>query len=230
MAAGIFVSGTDTAVGKTTVTVALAMALRDKGLTVAAVKPIETGCTVDGNVLTPSDALRLARSSSADTMPLCLYRFAPPVAPAIAADLAGNPIDVLRIFGALRQLESRVDVVLVEGAGGLMVPITDGVTMLSLAGLLGYPVLLVARSALGTVNHTVLSLMALRAQGMPIAGVVLNDSTGVAAPDQPHNAAAIAKLADVDLFGPVPFTEDQQALALPEALITHLTELLGPEK
>lgn len=190
----VVVTGTDTGVGKTFVTCALATALRARGRRVAVMKPIETG--VDGE---PEDASRL-RAAAADPAPLdaiCPYRFRAPLAPAMAARAEGATIDVPDLVARARRRAAEADVLLVEGAGGLLVPITTASTFLDFAMTLGGGVLVVAANRLGTINHSALTIRVATAAGLRVRGVVLSqpasDTDGSAA----TNAEMIALVAGV---------------------------------
>ena len=171
-ARGLFVTGTDTGVGKTVVACALARALRARGLDVGVMKPIETGVGPGG----PEDALALLRAagSKAPLERICPQRFALAAAPTVAADAEGRAVDLDAIHDAYRATCEEHDFVLVEGAGGLLVPLTPDVTMADLAADLGLPVLIVARATLGTINHTALTLEVCRARKLPVVGVVIS--------------------------------------------------------
>jgi dethiobiotin synthetase len=198
---GIFVTGTDTGVGKTEIACGLLRAWRAAGRDVAAMKPAQSGV----GPAEPSDAQRLADAAgTGDPAELvCPYSFAAPLAPAVAARLAGVAIDLQRILGAARELAARHDALLVEGAGGLLVPLTPRETYADLAVALGYPVLVVARTGLGTVNHAALTVEALRARGLAIAGIVLNAASAERDPSEPHNAAEIERLSGVPVLGAI---------------------------
>jgi dethiobiotin synthetase len=173
---GIFVTGTDTGVGKTFVACALARALREAGVDVGVMKPIETGVPAAG----PEDA-RALRAAAGVEDPLeliCPVRFALPASPEAAARAEDRRVSLDAIRDAFDELARRHAFVLVEGAGGLLVPIDAGTDMADLARALDLPLLLVARTALGTVNHTRLSLEVAEARGLEVLGVVLSHSTG----------------------------------------------------
>jgi len=191
MSAGIFVTGTDTGVGKTYVSALALRLLRVQGVDVGAMKPIETG-VVPGNTRTApaggaagversvshwGDAELLLKASGAtDELHLVSpYRFKAPVAPIVAARMEGGRIDPSRIRVAFHTLSSRHAFVLVEGAGGILVPVTEAYSMADLAVDLGLPVIIVASSVLGAINHTLLTLEACKARGLTAAGVVLNN-------------------------------------------------------
>lgn len=173
---GLFVTGTDTGCGKTTVACALARAARAKGMRVRVLKPVETGCLEADGERIPADAMALAEAAG-DPRPvpeLCPYRLALAAAPEIAARREGVSIDPDVLQRALATAAAEADVVLVEGAGGLRVPIAPGFEMAELALLLGLPLLVVARAALGTINHTLLTLEAASARRLTVAGVVFS--------------------------------------------------------
>jgi dethiobiotin synthetase len=175
---GIFITGTDTGVGKTFIGAGIASALRGQGVDVGVMKPVETGCPVRHSALVPRDAVALLRSSAAKD-PLDLvnpYRFKAPLAPSVAAAREGMPIEMRRLLASFRKLEGRHEFMLIEGAGGIMVPLTARRSFLDLAAILNLPVLIIARPGLGTINHTLLTIMALRHRRLPIAGIVINYS------------------------------------------------------
>lgn len=207
--AGLLVTATDTGVGKTAVAAALVLAARRSGLDVGAMKPAESGCArgADG-ALAPADALVLhAAAGGADPLDwVCPYRLEAPLAPGVAAAREGVDIDLAEIERRFRLLEGRHrDGVVVEGAGGLLVPIDPAFsTVADLALALGLPALVVARSGLGTINHTALTVEALATRGIECRGVILNaadESTEAAAAD---NARAIERLVDVPVLACLP--------------------------
>ena len=211
---GLFVTGTDTGVGKTEVSCALVAAARADGLDLGAMKPAQSGVEPGD----PGDAQRL-RAAAGEVDPpelVCPYTFAAPLAPGVAARLAGVEIRLEVILEAAQVLAARHTALLVEGAGGLLVPLTPRHTYADLAVALGLPVLVVARVGLGTVNHTALTVEALRARGLAVAGVVLNRTSAESDPSVPHNAAEIERLTGAKVLASLPFLRDigarQQAL------------------
>ena len=211
---GLFVTGTDTGVGKTEVSCALVAAARADGFDLGAMKPAQSGVEPGD----PGDAQRL-RAAAGETDPpelVCPYTFAAPQAPGVAARLAGGEIRLEVILEAARVLAARHTALLVEGAGGLLVPLTPRHSYADLAVALGLPVLVVARAGLGTVNHTALTVEALRARGLAVAGVVLNRTSAESDPSVPHNAAEIERLTGAKVLASLPFLRDigarQQAL------------------
>lgn len=174
----LFITGTDTGVGKTTVACGLAAALRRRGLRVGVLKPAETGCAPgpDGR-LVAEDAHRLGffAETLSDGDSVCPYRFSEPLAPAVAAHRAGLVIDPNVLVAAFREIASESDVVLVEGAGGLLVPLSEALTFADLAHLFGLPLLLVVGNRLGAVNHALLTAECARMRGLRLAGYVVNE-------------------------------------------------------
>ncbi|MFO0582282.1 MAG: dethiobiotin synthase [Anaeromyxobacter sp.] len=206
---GLFVTGTDTGVGKTEVSCALLEAARATAVDAVGMKPAQSGVTADE----PSDAQRL-REASGRCEPLealCPYTFEAPLAPAVAARLAGVAISIERIEEAARALAARHATVLVEGAGGLLVPLTDELTYADLAARLGLPVLVVARAGLGTVNHTALTVEAISSRGLRLAGIVLNRTTPTDDPSVPHNASEIARITGREPIAILPWEPDIEA-------------------
>lgn len=207
MTHGIFITGTDTGVGKTLVTAALAWSVNELGLNVGVMKPVETG-VAPGR---PSDAVRLARAARvSDSLDLVRpYTFRLPVAPLAAARAERRPIRIATIVKAYHQLQSQHEVVLVEGAGGLHVPITATIDVLDLIEKLTAPVVVVGRTGLGGVNHAMLTLNALRARGIPILALVLNRTvpvkTAVARRQERSTLELLRGCAGVPVIGPFPY-------------------------
>jgi dethiobiotin synthetase len=172
---GIFVTGTDTGVGKTIVAATLARLLRMKGISVGVMKPVTSGCREVNGQLVSDDALLLCQAAgipfSEDVAPYCLREA---LAPAEAARIDGVRIDFSAIKASYDRLASIYQYVIVEGAGGLMVPLTGGLLIADLARELALPLLVVARSGLGTINHTVLTCFAAQQMGLQVAGVIVN--------------------------------------------------------
>lgn len=208
MIKGIFITGTDTGVGKTYIATGIVKTLHSAGIDVGVMKPAETGCSLRSGKLVPSDAEALIQAAAVRD-PLSLvnpYRFHAPVAPSVAAQLERKRIDPERILKSFRTLSQRHDTMIVEGAGGIMVPLAKGYLFLDLAEAMGLPVVIVARPGLGTINHTLLTIEALRARKIMIAGVVFNDGQGgqkgLAEATSP---AVIEELSGVPIIGSVPY-------------------------
>jgi len=196
-ARGVFVTGTDTEVGKTLIAGAIARHLHRGGRRVGVFKPAASGCrAAPTGELVSDDAAFLAASAGRPHAGqwVCPQRFAEPLAPNVAADRAGTTVDLDAIFAAYRQVADDSECVVVEGVGGLLCPITDDFWVIHLAMLCRLPVVIVARPALGTINHTLLTLHAARSAGLTVAGVIVNryprDNAGAAASTNPEQIAA----------------------------------------
>ncbi len=173
---GLLVTGTDTGIGKTVVAGAIADWFRRQGKRVAVCKPVGSGCVRRREGLVSEDAEFLAHCADA-SHPLdvvCPVRYVEPLAPAIAAERAREPLDWTAIDRSITTLSSGSDVLVVEGVGGLMVPMDPNHTFLDVAKWLSLPTVVVARPGLGTINHTLLTVNALREAGVAVAGVVIN--------------------------------------------------------
>lgn len=204
---GLFVTGTDTGVGKTVIAGAIANWFYRRGRRVAVCKIAATGCVHRREGLVSEDAEFLAVCASA-RHPLDLIapqRWAEPLAPAIAAERANQPIDWFVINNSIRLMSQDSDVMIVEGVGGIKVPLDARYTVLDAAAALKAPTIVVARAALGTINHTLLTIDALRSAGVSVAGVVINryptDTTGTA---EETNPRAIERWGKVPILCIVP--------------------------
>lgn len=202
MRAGVFVTGTDTGVGKTVVGCALVSALRARGLDVGVMKPCETGVGAEG----PLDALALSRAAgNPDPIDLvCPVRLALPAAPNVAAVHQGRGLDFAKLVDGFRELASRHDFMLVEGAGGLLVPIWPPACMADLAEALDLPILVVARTGLGTINHSLLTLAEIERRGLRLVGVVASHSGGRLTSADAANFAHLREILGDRLVGEIP--------------------------
>jgi dethiobiotin synthetase len=217
-----FVTGTDTGVGKTTVACAILAAARARGLHVEASKPVETGCSIDEEGWRhPPDGMALlhAVTGKPGGEPDGVFLYQAPLAPSVAAELEHRPIALPLIERWIRGLRSRTpDLLLVEGAGGLLVPLTDELDMAGLAAALELPLLVVARDSLGTINHTLLTLEAAARRSLPVAGVILSASAaGTARRDAERNALEISRRGGAPVLGILPHQDDLSPAALGRA-------------
>lgn len=177
---GFFITGTNTDAGKTLITAALLRLLRNAGHDTIAAKPVQTGVLQlpGGKLLAPD--MEVYRQASGfvpaeEELPFAFqYGFLPACSPHLAGELAGTVIDPAQIAHKIQKLKERHQYVLVEGAGGLLVPLNYEETMLDLARLLELPVILTSDNTLGMINHTLLTLSALRSAGVHVAGVIIN--------------------------------------------------------
>ncbi|HIE65333.1 MAG: dethiobiotin synthase [Nitrospira sp.] len=223
---GVFIIGTDTGVGKTVVAGAIARILSSEGIDVGVMKPFESGCRQSGEGLIPGDAAYLKRSArSEDPLQLIApYPFKEPLAPYAAAMRAKKKIDFSRILKAFDQLQKRHSFLVVEGVGGLMVPLTARKDLLSLVLLLELPVLLVARSGLGTLNHTLLTLGQGWAQGVSFTGLILNRTTPKKDLSEESNLEILKERIDLPIMGPLPFLREKDST---EKNIEHSRKIFG---
>lgn len=205
MAKGIFITGTDTGVGKSVASAAIAMLLKRSGHSVGVMKPVTSGCIERDGQLVSQDAELLCFAAGVALTPDCApYLLKAPLAPSVAASLEGVRIDFQVIQDAYRRIADSCEYVIVEGAGGLMVPLAGGLLMSDLASHLGLPIAVVARPGLGTINHTLLTTFSGRNLGLEVKGVIVNRY-----PDHPDQAEAyaphlIASLSGTQLLGVFP--------------------------
>jgi dethiobiotin synthetase len=168
---GCFITGTDTGVGKTVVAAAIVAALRARGIDVRALKPVITGLDEPAEPGWPHDHELLAAVAGCSPEQVALKTYGPAVSPHLAAEMAGRPLDLEALIRGLQVSDG--EVLIVEGVGGLMVPLGDGYDVRELARRLALPLVIVARPGLGTLNHTLLTLEAARSAGLSPVGVVL---------------------------------------------------------
>ena len=201
MMPSFLVTGTDTGIGKTLVSGGLAAALARRGSAVGVMKPFATGARTLRGRLVSDDARFLRKAAGVDDPlglinPICLK---PPLAPAMAADVAKKPIDLNKVWTAWRTLSRRHSTMIVEGVGGLLVPLLPRFTVADLAEKLHLPLIIVTRPSLGTLNHTALTVQVARSFGLRILGLVVNAST-----DAPKGLAERLNPAALELFTRVP--------------------------
>jgi len=204
---GLFITGTDTGVGKTLVTAGLARCLRDRGFAPGVLKPVETGCALRRGKRIPRDGsfLKYMAGAPEPIEEIVPYRLSSPLAPQVAAERDGIRIQPRRLQSAFRAISSRHPFTLVEGAGGILVPVTRRTTMVDLMKQFKLPVLLVSRIGLGTLNHTLLSLYYLAQHKIPVAGIVMNDPDGCRDLSARSNPATLAHWSSVPILGNIPF-------------------------
>jgi len=210
---GVFVTGTDTEVGKTVVAASIAAVLRERGYDAGVMKPVATGCRYIDGELAGDDALFLieAGGSTDPISTISPFSYKPPVAPTVAATLAGRRIDLNLVTECFVRLARNHDLMIVEGIGGIMVPLDDCLTVIDMARKLNLPLIIVARPSLGTINHTLLTVRAAEAAGLAVAAVVLNryppDPVDLVAANNPGEISAridapvftMAEAVDVDI-------------------------------
>jgi dethiobiotin synthetase len=199
---GLFVTGTDTGAGKSIVAASVCAALAARGERVAAFKPVVTGLAEPEGGFPPDHEL-LAEAAGAGQAPadVAPYRYDPPLSPHYAAELAGETIEPARLVEAARTAVPAGGVLVAEGVGGLLVPITTGYLVRDLARELALPLVVAARTGLGTINHTLLTVEAARAVGLTVAGVVMTPWPAEPEPIERSNRATIERLAGVPVSG-----------------------------
>jgi dethiobiotin synthetase len=196
---GLFITGTDTGVGKTVLAGAIVAALRAGGEQVTALKPVITGLDERQPDDWPADHELLARTSGASPGEVALLGYGPAVSPHFAAELAGRPIDGGALVTAIRAAVPDRNLAVVEGVGGLLVPLSDSFSVRDLAIELELPLVVAARSGLGTINHTLLTLEVARAAGLTVAGVVLTPWRSEPDQIERSNRDTLARLGEVDV-------------------------------
>ena len=210
---GLFITGTDTGVGKTRVATALLRALARRGLRAVGMKPVAAGCERIDGALVSGDVAALVAASNLN-LPVDLinpYRFQPAIAPHLAAELAGETISLQKIRDAYVVLAARADRVVVEAAGGFLVPLNEHEDFGDLARMLELPVLLVVGMRLGCLNHALLTAEAVQRRGLQFAGWVAN-RLDAQMPAFEQNVHALRERLGVPLLGTIPFgIEDAEA-------------------
>jgi len=237
MAKGFFVTGTDTGVGKTVITAALIKAAQLLGFRACGMKPIETGCTqkkfkvkssklkVIKKDLTPSDGTFLKEISNANESIdlIAPVRYENPLAPLPASEIENNPVDIEKIKKAYCELVRRYNVIIVEGIGGLLVPINKEYFVLDLARDFGLPLIVVSRPGLGAINHSMLTVNYALKEGLSIAGIIMN-YTHTPEDDlaEKTNPEVIKQISPVPIIGTFPYLRDLESSTIEKAVIKNL--------
>lgn len=225
MAKGFFVTGTDTGVGKTVIAAALIKAVGLLGLKACGMKPIETGCIRKGDAMVPSDGMFLKGIARMDEAvshitPCC---FEHELAPMVSAEIEGSPVNLDKIRKAFDELTKAYQSIVVEGIGGLLVPINKNYFVLDLARELGLPLIVVSRPGLGTINHTLLTINYALKEGLNVAGIIINytySSEGSMAEET--NPRVIKQLSPVPLIGIFPYLHAMSDEAFEKAVLKNL--------
>jgi dethiobiotin synthetase len=221
---GIFITGTDTEVGKTLIAAGLVVALQDRGIDVGVMKPLESGALCFESAPIPRDAFYLKEIAGVqDDLDLINpYCFQAPLAPGVAAEQEGVEVDLQRIKEAYEELKGRHQFMVVEGAGGLLVPIAKGTLLPELIKVLDLPLFLVARSSLGTINHALLSLLYCQREGLEVVGIVINKSTPDADPAEESNPQYITQFGETPVWGSFPYLRDYAGVKGNRGFLTQL--------
>jgi dethiobiotin synthetase len=210
MARGIFITGTDTGVGKTVVTAAVARHLAQRGVSVGVMKPVETGVPDGSCEWTDAHRLRSAAGLDDPIERICPYQFSKPLAPLAAAREAGKPIVLQNIVRSFDEMATHHVVTLVEGVGGVLAPMAPGWDVRDLIQYLDLPVIVVGRSGLGGINHARLTIEALRLRQRQILALVLNESRPVSSAiewEQTRTTQSLLReLSALPVLGPITFS------------------------
>lgn len=222
---GFFITGTDTGVGKTVVTAAIIKALHAMKVKAAAMKPIETGCRIIDNLPFPSDGMFLKETAlmDEDISQITPYCFETPAAPFVASGLEKKDIDTGVIRACFDRLRDRYGTVIVEGIGGIMVPVKRAYFVSDLIKELGLPVIVVCRPSLGTINHTLLTINYALKEGIKVAGVIINFSR----PEEETtaeltNRSVIEQFNPAAVLGTLPYLKDLGPGTLEAAALKYL--------
>lgn len=214
MSKGVFITGTDTGVGKTIVSAVITRALIQKGIKSGVMKPIETGCSERNGLMVPTDGMFLREMAGMnDSIDLLTpVRYKNPLAPLVAAEIENRPVDIDAITSAYEVLSGKYDFIVVEGVGGLLVPIARRERIFFVSDLikkLALPVIIVARPGLGTINHTLLTVHHALREGLNVTGVIINHNT------PPENSLAektnpevLSDLCPVPIIGTLPYMSE----------------------
>jgi dethiobiotin synthetase len=199
---GLFVTGTDTGVGKSVLAASVCATLAARGERVAAFKPVVTGLDQPLGAFPPDhELLAQAAGGGQSAEQVAPYRYGPSLSPHYAAELAGKTIEPARVLAAARGAGAAADVLVAEGVGGLLVPITPGYLVRDLARDLALPVLVAARTGLGTINHTLLTVEAARAVGLRVLGIVMTPWPAEPSAMELSNRATVERLAGISVSG-----------------------------
>jgi dethiobiotin synthetase len=205
MEKGVFVTGSDTGVGKTVIAGAIAAAIKAHGLDVGVMKPVASGAKeIDGSLVS-EDVVYLKEiiDSTDDDDLVNPIRLKPPIAPTIAAVKSGVPIDIDKVWKSYEELTNRHDFVVVEGIGGLMVPVDDTLFVADLVCKMDLPLVIVSRDCLGTINHTLLTVEYAKSRNIRIKGIIINMLKG-----DDGFVREIEKYSSVPVLGTIPFNEN----------------------
>lgn len=226
---GVFITGTDTGVGKTIVAAALLAALRARGVDAAPMKPVQTGADGHADDLAFSLATAAMTPSESELASMRPYAFPPACSPHLAARLAGESVSISRVMDCAARLGRGRQAVVVEGAGGVLVPLNERETMLDLMAGLALPVVVVARPGLGTLNHTLLTTRVLREAGLRVEGALLNEGVGGAwGAIEEDNLQTLKRLSGVPFVARFPRCDTAVSGRLAASDLVAAGAVLGP--
>ncbi len=230
MPKGFFITGTDTGVGKTVIVAALVKGVRFLGYSVCGMKPIETGCKkskfeVQKEKLIPSDGMFLREIAGMDdSIDLVTpITFENPLAPMAASDIEGVPVDIDKIQKAYKELSKKYDVVIIEGIGGLLVPVKKDYFVLDLARDFGLSIIVVSRPDLGTLNHTMLTVNYAIKEGLNVAGIIINYTRPPKDTiDEETNPEILKQISPVPIIGIFPYLKDLESNTIEKAIAKNM--------
>jgi len=224
-AKGFFITGTDTGVGKTIITAALIKVISRLGLTTGGMKPVESGCMQRGDVLVPSDGMFIKTIAHMEENigHITPCRFKSPLAPLPASEIEGITVDIVKIKKAFADLSRKYDAVIIEGIGGLLVPITRDYSVIDMAKDFNLPLIVVSKPSLGTINHTMLTVNYALKEGLRVAGIIINYN------QPPENTLAeatnpevIKRISPVPVIGIFPHLKDMESATIEIAAVKTL--------
>jgi dethiobiotin synthetase len=206
---GIFITGTDTGVGKTVIAAGLALALKERGMKVGVMKPVATGCAGTDHHLVSSDAVFMFEAAENEYAPLSSpSRYRNPLAPSVAAMIEKREVNIAQIYKAYHELQKHYDFIIVEGIGGLLVPLTRDFFVANLIREFHLPLLIVSRPGLGSINHTLLTVDAAVVRGFDIRGIIFNRQPAVNySIAEITNPKVIHELTGIPILGALPEIE-----------------------
>jgi dethiobiotin synthetase len=233
MSRGFFITGTDTGVGKTVIAAAIIKMIRARGISVCGMKPVETGCSRSGSCLCPSDGTFLKKAAGMEeTLNLITpYCFETPVAPSLASEMEGRPVSIDVILEKFHLLLKRYHAAVVEGVGGILVPMKRDYFVIDLIREMKLPLIVVSRPSLGTLNHTLLTVNFALKQGIAVAGVIINFTRP---PDETvaenTNPLLLRQLSPVPLIGVFPYLRDLDNQTIEVAALKFLdSDIIGDQ-
>jgi dethiobiotin synthetase len=224
---GLFVTATDTGVGKTFISALIVKALMEEGINTGYLKPLATGAAVSEGqpVCEDVEFVKSYTGIPGETHELCPFLFKEPLSPYAAALMEGIEVDLDRVIEAFMRAFIRHDFLVVEGVGGLLVPLTRKHTVLDLVKMLALPVLVVCRPGLGTINHSLLTLNALKSEKASVLGFVTNGASAPTDPSIPSNPEIIQEFSGIPFLGYIPYCPDM--IRLSPQWTTHVKSVIA---
>lgn len=225
MSRGFFITGTDTGVGKTVIAAAIIKVIHAQGISVCGMKPVETGCSRIGDTLYPSDGMFLKKAAGMEETinHITPYCFETPVAPSLASEMEGRPVSIDGILEKFHGLLQRYRAAVVEGVGGILVPIKKDYFVIDLARELKLPLIVVIRPSLGTLNHTLLTVNYALREGLAVSGIVINFTRpSDATVAENTNPLILRQLSPVPVIGVFPYLGNLENHTIERAALKYL--------